>query len=432
MPTPSIRRLLASVFALTFIADNAFADTLEDAMQSAVQSNPALSAARARVDAVRENLPLAWAEVLPQLSVSSGVTRRWADQSGSSPAGGLDEYWTASLNTSTLVFSSGRGGGLRREARAQIGSALASYQDAVEQTLLDVTRAYAGVSAARAIREAQLESLENFQQQLQFVSANIDEGFLTQTDQALSQARLEEARAELLQADLELVQASEAYQRLVGYLPGELVAVEPLQALPERVDAALDIAVERSPAIQSSLFAVDAADAGVDIARSTGRVRISVETSNSLYGPIGAGNEIDESTAGLRLAVPFYSGGANSARTRQQRAIRSAAQHDLDQVRREVQERVTIAWASLNAARATISAAEARLEAASAAQSGMRREQQEGLRSTIDVINQEEELLDARVAFAIAGRDAIVAERELAASIGQLAILSFTQAPVGP
>jgi outer membrane protein len=423
--------LVAALLAAA-IASPAAGETLPEAMQSAVESNPTLAAARARVLSVRQELPLAWSQALPQIQFDASANQ--INRSEQSPfASNVREqpdYWITSINTSTLLFGSGRVLASTRQARGQIASAVASYQDAAQALLLDVVRTYAGVIAAREAKAAQEQLLRNLEQQLHYVSANVEHGFLTQTDLAQARARVSQARADLTQADLQLVQASETYARLVGHPPGELVAPNDLSGLPADLEAALDYAVDHSPTLMTAAANVETASAAVDAAAAAGRARLSVDTSNSWFETMNQPDitEADEDTVSLRLSVPLFTGGAVSARTRQQRAERTAARFDLAGVQRDVRQRVTVAWSGLHAARATVEASRARLEAAELAQRGMRREQEAGLRSTIDVLNQEQELLSARVGLANAERDLVVAQRELAASIGNLAQVSFDDA----
>lgn len=420
---------LGLLLSTTGLFGTAHGETLPEAMESAIEGNPSLAAARARVQSIREELPLAWSEALPQIDLNASANQ--VNRSEQSPFATTvrerPDYWIASINTSTLLFGSGRVLASTRQARGRIANAVADYQGTAQQLLLDVASAYTAVMASREIKAASEQSLRNLEEQLRYVQANVDHGFLTQTDLAQARARVAQARANLSQADLELVQASETYVRLVGYSPGDLMAPVDIGGLPTDLDGALAYAAEHSPAIMAAMAAVESAAAGVDVAASSGRLRMSVDTSNSFFQTMNRANDTDatEDSVAVRVAVPLFSGGSVSARTRQQRASRTAARFDLADIQNEVRQRVTIAWSSLYSARATLEASQARLEAADIAQRGMQREQQAGLRSTIDVLNQEEELLRARVDLARAQRNLVVAQRELAAAVGSLAIVSF-------
>ena len=426
-PLLGIGALLAAAFA----AAPAMAETMPEAMASALRTSPSLASARAQVAAVRETLPIAWAEALPQISASGAANQiERSERSFASLVRESPDYWIASVNTSTLLFGSGRVLASTRQARAQIASAVAAYQDVAQNLLLEVARAYGGVSLARATKTAQEQALDNLEQQVRYVAANVREGFLTQTDLAQARARVELSRAELAQSRLQLVQASEAYTRLVGHPPAELDAAPEIGELPGDLTAAVDIAAAEHPSIRSAMSALEASNAAVSVAAAAGRPRVSIDTTHSFFETMSQENarEAGEDSVAVRLSIPLFSGGAISARTRQQRASRTAAHFDLADTQSQVRERATVAWFGLHAARATLDASAVRLEATELAQRGIQREQQAGLRSTIDVLNQEQELLSARVGRASAERDYLVAQREMAASIGRLAVLTFAEA----
>jgi TolC family type I secretion outer membrane protein len=309
-----------------------------------------------------------------------------------------------------------------RQARAQIASALALYQEAAQELAVDLARAYGDVRFAREALIAQEESLANLEEQARFARANLREGFLTRTDVAQAEARVAQARADLARAHSRVVQASEFYMRVTGHPPGSLVDPEKVGGLPEALDAALEMA-EEHPGLVAAAANIRAADAGVGLAASSGRMRVFLESNDSRFDVIGPSDEFNEESEGtvnVRVAIPLFTGGAVRARTRQQRYLRDAARYDLANAQRVVRERVTVAWAELDATRARMEASQARLEAAELASRGVRREQQFGQRSMIDVLNQEQERLAARVALAEAERDAMVAERVYAAAIGQI------------
>jgi len=430
------RRLAYAAAAIALLCGApASAETLPEAISSALASSPALGGERSRLAAVREALPLAWAEALPQINAdASANTINRSEPIFSPNVREQSEYWIASVRTSTLLFGSGRILASTRQARGRIASAVALYQNAAETIALEVTRTYGDVREAQAILAAQTEGVENLEEQLRFVTANVDRGFLTQTDLAQARARVAQSRAELSQANARLVAASEAYQRLVGHPPSGLEAPGPLLGLPSDLESAIELAGRENPRVVAALADVQTSEASVDLAGAQGRPRITIDTTNSEFGVIdrpGREND-DENSASLRVSVPLFNGGAIRARSRQQRALRQAANYDLAETQRRARESVIVAWSDLNAARARLDSQRARVEAAELARRGIRREQDFGQRTTIDVLNQEQELLSARSDLARAERGAMVSERDLAAAIGRLIAMTQESAAAAP
>jgi outer membrane protein len=215
----------------------------------------------------------------------------------------------------------------------------------------------------------------------------------------------------------------QAYVRLVGHPPADLSAPGDAEGLPTDLQAALDAAGHGSFVLASAIAATDLADANVAVAASAGRPRVTLEASRSTSGAWGRDNDVEDpvsDSVGVHLTLPLFEGGLIRSRTREQRALRTASNYDLVAAQRAVQESVTNAWTGLASARASLESAQQQVTASELAYQGIRLEQETGLRSTIDVLNQEQDLLTARLALAQAQRDLIVAERAMLASMGQL------------
>lgn len=420
------RPLSVSIAALTSgacLCAPVMAQTFEEEARAAISSSPVLASERARVRAVRQALPLAWSELLPQVTADAAAIER--DSSESSFAFTVreqDEYWIASVRVSTMLFGSGRVQGTTRQARAQIASAVAQYQSAMQDFTVEFTQAYAEVRFSLENLAAQEQSLANLEEQARYARANLREGFLTRTDVAQAEARVALAHADLARARARVVEANEFFLRLAGRPPGVLAPAGRMAGLPIDLESAYAIAEDNHPALAAAAANVQAAEAAVDVAASNGRVRVFLESTNSTFDAISRNDfsQEFESSVSVRATVPLFTGGATSARTRQQRYAREASRYDLIDVQRRVREQVAVNWSRLEAARARLDASRAGLEAAEFASRGVRREQQYGQRSIIDVLNQEQERLNAQVALAEAERDVTIAERALASSVGYL------------
>ncbi len=416
-----MRKLILSLVLLAG-AESAAAETLAEAMSTAAETNPSLGAQRQRLRAAREALPQAWSEALPQINVAGLAAR--ADRDGDGPGTDTppEEAWTATATGSQLIFGSGRVLASTRAARAQIRGAVADYDLVLQTLLLDVTRAYADVRQAQAVVSARETTVANLTRLYEFARAQFDAGVVTRTDVAQSQARLAQARTQLVQAQGAMAAAVQAYQRLVGCAPSALDAPPAAQGLPADLQSALDAAGRDSPVLRGAIADAQFADANVDVAAAQGRLRVTFEASAGEGADFN--NDLTEATTdtvGLRVSVPLLQGGLIRSRTRAQRALRAASNLDLAAAQRSVQESVTNAWTGLASARAAVESAAEQVQAAELAYEGVRLEQEVGLRSTVEVLDQEQDLLTARLALAQAERDLVVAERQMLAATGALA-----------
>lgn len=418
-----MRTLIVSLVALSAAIGTAQADTLAEAMTAAQESNPTLAAQRQRLRATREALPQALSAALPQVSVSASASAGDRDSDNPLLEGDRAETWSSSANISQLLFGSGRVLASTRAARAQIAGATADYEGARQQLLLDVTSAYANVRQTQAIVAARETNVSNLQQLFEYAQAQFEAGVVTRTDEAQAQARFAQARTQLVQAQGGLAAAVEAYRRLVGHPPSDLQLPAPATGLPSDLENALSTAVENSPTLIGAQADTRLADANVDSAAAQGRLNVTAEAGYSLGADFNDDtSESSNDSVGVRLSVPLFQGGAIRSRTRQQRALRAASNLDLTATQRSVQEVVTNSWTGLSSARSAVQSAREQVEAAELAYEGVRLEQETGLRSTVEVLDQVADLLAAQIALAQAERDLIVAERQLLAAVGTLDI----------
>ncbi|MET0183368.1 MAG: TolC family outer membrane protein [Caulobacterales bacterium] len=411
-----------ALFALVLaLAQTAHAETLSEAMSSAAQSNPTIAAQRERLRATREALPQAWAAALPQASISASASSGDRYGVGAGPSADRSEGWSGGVSASQLLFDTGATWNSTRQARAQIAGAMADYDGAYQQLLLDVASAYANVRQSQAIVAARETTVSNLTEQQRFVTAQFEAGVVTRTDQAQADARLAQARTQLVQAQGQLAAAVEAYVRLVGHAPSDLSAPAEAQGLPADLEAALTQAIQTNPSLIGALASARQADAAVDSAWSNFGPRVSLEAGASLGSDFDQSNDdYSSDSVGVRFSMPLFTGGANASRVRQQRALRSAANLDVASVQRTTRELVTNSWTGLQSARSAVTSAQDQVRASELAYRGIRLEQETGLRTTIDVLNQEADLLTARLALAQAERDLVIAERQMLASMGVL------------
>jgi len=239
---------------------------------------------------------------------------------------------------------------------------------------------------------------------------------------AQAEARLAQARTQLVQAQGGLAAAVQAYQRLVGAPPNSLDEPPEATGLPPDLQTALETAGQQSPVLESALASADQADASVWVARSAGLPRLSLEAGTNIGNDFDAPNSARQTSdsLGVRFSWPILNGGAVASRTRQANDLRSAANLDVAAAQRNVQESVTNAWTGLASARAALVSARQQEQASELAFQGVRLERETGLRSTVDVLNQEADLLTSQLALAQAEHDLVVAERQMLAAMGTL------------
>jgi outer membrane protein len=289
--------------------------------------------------------------------------------------------------------------------------------------MLSVIQAYADVLRDMEVLRVRQENLQVLRRQLDESNARFEVGEITRTDVAQSEARLAQSESDLAQAQAQLSVSRASYATVVGQSPSNLEDLPLLPNVPTDFDAALDEGLVNNPTLLAAQHSLTAAEANVAAARAEYRPNARLTAS---YG--GTSNEFSNAdlsantnfTAGAQISVPLFTGGLNRSRVAQALERANAAQINIEGERRNVLQSVSSAYAQSASARSSLQAVEQAVRAASVAAEGVRQEAQVGLRTTLDVLNQELELRNAQVSLASARRNYYVAQAQLLSAMGRL------------
>ena len=416
-------------------------DTLPDAIRMAYRTNPTLLGQRANQRALDESIVQARAGLRPSIDVSAsaGYTQtRTAggpqdvdvnndgipDTTINVPANTNDSTsGGASIGLSQTLYSGGRISLGITATEANILAGREDLRSVEQQVLATVIQVYADVLRDEEIVRIREENLTVLQRQLDEASARFEVGEITRTDVAQAEARLAQSEADLANARAQLSVSRASYAAIVGQTPGRLAPLPPLPGVPTDFDVALDIALIENPNIRAAEYALAAAEANVALARAEYLPSVRVSAS---YG--GSTNELssfdlaDRTTfqAGATLSVPLFTGGLNRSRVAQALERANAAQIAVEGERRTVLQNVSSAYAQVLSTRSNVAAGEEAVRAASVAAEGVRQEAQVGLRTTLDVLNQEVTLRASQTSLAAARAAEYVARASLLSAMGQL------------
>lgn len=418
-------RALASVAVMAVITGMgapAWADTLQEAIALAYQTNPSLLAQRANQRALDESIVQARAGLRPQLdvSVSGNYSKSYNDPL---PDDDSDSA-SVSIGLSQTLWSGGRIGHGITAAEAEIMAGRENLRDIEQTVLASVIQAYADVIRDTEILRIRQANLGVLQRQLDEASARFEVGEITRTDVAQSEARLAQTEADLANAQAQLSVSRAAYAAVVGQSPTDLQPMPPLPGVPTDFDQALDVALLDNPGIRAAGYSLQAAESNVAAAKAeympSARLTASYGGSNADFDRFGDIADNTRLQAGATLSVPLFTGGLNSSRVAQAYERANVAQINVEGERRNTLQSVSSAYAQSISARATMVAGQEAVRAATVAAEGVRQEAQVGLRTTLDVLNQELELRNAEVTLASARRNEYVAQANLLAAMGRL------------
>jgi outer membrane protein len=439
-------RLLAAIFSAGFagaVAAPAGAETLADAIALAYDSNPTLQAQRATQRALDENYVQARSGWRPTLSLSAAANysevrtpaRATAlsqvDTNGDGVVDALrritireDNSASAALSFSQPIWTGGRVAAAVSAAESDIMQGRENLRRVEAQVLGQVIQAYVDVRRDQEGLRIRQENVQVLQRQLQESQARFDVGEITRTDVAQSQSRLAAAQALLQNSEAQLAISRANYAATVGRNPGTLEP-EPSLAylLPTTVDEAFTVAEAYSPQLRAQQFAEQASRARVAGARAERMPQVSLRSGLATGGPadpFDRGLFDREFTASANVTVPLFTGGLTSSRIRQSIERNNTDRINVETQRRSVLQLVTQSWSQLLAARANIGSTAEQVRAATIAAEGTRQEQQVGLRTTLDVLNAEQELRNAELSQVGARRDEYVAASTVLSAMGRL------------
>ncbi|HEY9579847.1 MAG TPA: TolC family outer membrane protein [Rhizorhapis sp.] len=403
------------------------AETLRDALTKAYKSNPTLTGTRAGQRANDENVQIERSQGLPQVNADGSYTETLR-QSGAS----INSYSRFAQGGVTLTVPLYRGGAVAngvKAAKARVESGQANVRATEASIFNAVVGAYMDVirdSAIVALNQANVRALDV---NLEATNDRFEVGDLTRTDIAQSESRLAVARSDLRTAEAQLISSRENYVRLVGDTPDDLAPPPPLPNLPVSPDAAVDVAIANNPDIAAARKETQAAAYDVKVARASRLPTVSATADGGYIDYLGSldvrgsGIPLSQSgttaTAGVTATIPLFQGGLPAARVRQAQAFQSQSIEQAIEIERDVVAQTRAAYASWRAAREVIESSQVAVDAARLSLEGVRAENTVGTRTILDILNAEQEYLNAQVMLVSARRDAYVAGFTLLAAMGR-------------
>ena len=405
--------------AVFWPAEGAHAETLEEALTAAYNGNPTLLAERAAQRATDESVSQARAGWRPTVTVSGSAAERRTDTNRSNAT--TTTPVSVGISVAQPLYRGGRTVNGIQQAEFNVLAGRARLIAVEQRVLRNTVAAYVDVLRDQATVQLNQNNMAVLQRQLDATRDRFEVGEVTRTDISQAEARLSRARSDFIQAEGTLEISRANYANLVGHPPENLERVPALTGLPATQEEALETALARNPDLVEANNTVQASDFAVRASRGTLLPTVSLigDLTHSEEAAV-AGLKSDTATITARLSVPLYQSGSEHSRVRQLRQTNNERRIEVEESRRDVIEDVTQAWERLNTATARIRSRADQVAAAELALDGVRQEAEVGSRTVLDVLDAEQELLDARVALVAIERDEYVAGFDLRAAVGRL------------
>jgi outer membrane protein len=416
---------------------------MDGALINAYQNNPQLNSQRAVVRQTDESVPQALSGYKPTVTATgqfaqeytSTVSKTTVFDTAASPFGRPDYprigfgYSPSGISATVTqnIFNGFQTANRVRQAESNTSAARETLRLGEQTILLNAATAYMDLMRDGALLELQRRNVEVLQEQLRQTSDRFKVGEVTRTDVAQAESRLAQGRASVLTAEAQYARSRATYRQVIGVEAGTLQAASPVDRLtPRRMVEAIEIARARHPSVGVAMFGIDAAVLQVKITEG------SLYPQAHLIGTVSQNwetnlTQLQQFNAFIQgqVTIPIYNAGPAGASDpfssiRAAKEVVGQKRIDLDTARDSVQAGVVTAWGQLDAARAQILATQAQVASAEIALNGVREEARVGQRTTLDVLNSTQELVNARTALVTAQHDRVVASYSLLSAVGEL------------
>ena len=422
---------LATLLLCPVMTVPVMADTIEAALVRAYQNNPQLNAQRASVRATDESVPQALSGYRPRVAVTASAGTQYTETQTNTQIGGrLSEIGLRGVNAprsvgatlSQTLYNGGQTGNRTRAAESQVSAAREGLRVLEQTVLFSAATVYMDYLRDSAIVEVQKSNVRVLEQTLKQTRDRFNVGEVTRTDVAQSEAQLAAGRTQLLTAESNLTTTRANFRSIIGNEPSNLAAGSPVDRfLPPTLAGAVDLSLLENPNVTAAMYGIDVSFLQVKVSEGAlfpvvtlqGSVQQSYESTMSTYKAFGA-------SAVAQLTVPVYQGGAEYSLIRQSKETLAQQRLNLEQVRDQTRATVAQAWGQLVAGKAQVQSAQAQVTASEIALNGVREEARVGQRTTLDVLNAQQALVNARVALVTAQHDRVVASYSVLNSIGRL------------
>ncbi len=401
-------KTLAFVAVTSVSATAAAAESLADAMVSAYNHSGLLDQNRATLRAADEDVAIAVAALRPVIN--------WAyTNTHTSTPLGSEQRDSFSVIADLLVYDFGASK-LAIEAQKEIVLATrAALVQAEQDVLLNAVTAYMNLRRDYEFLNLRQNNLRVITQEYRAAQDRFDVGEVTRTDVALAEARLALAKSNLAGAKGNLARSIEFFRSVTGRKPGKLTQPPRAPKIPSSAESAKATALRIHPAIKEVQHRVTAAELGIKVAEASLNPTVNLNARVSILDDFETSEEV-----GVTVGGPVYHGGALNARIRNAAAGRDQARAGLHIARHQIALNVGNAYAGVQVARSISQASEQQIRASRVAFRGVREEATLGSRTTLDVLNAEQELLDAQANQISAVTDEYIAVYTLLAAMGQL------------
>ena len=399
-------------------------ETFVEALSSIYNNNPQLQAQRIKVKEIDENYIQAISEGGVQAGVSGSLETNTAklnsnvfsQTDGSTSVSGNPR--AIQLQITKPLYQGGRVKWLKSQTRSSVLSARENLKSFEQNIFMAGAEAYVSVLRNEEAARIRRNSVKVLTRQRLAAIERFNIGVGTRTDIAQAESRLASSESGLAQAESQLQSSRAAFVRIVGHVAVNLQEV-PSFEIPKTADEVKSLARSNNPDLLAAYFSGDAAASAISVAKSAYRPKITLNAlAGSSRGQTFGIGDSDQLALSARVSVPIFTSGMNRSRVRKASLAKARLDFELRDLELSIDQIVEQSWHELNAARLAFSASKTQVSAAEVAFEGVSLEQELGLRNALDLLNAEQEVLNAKLSVADARYNVSINEFKILMAMG--------------
>ena len=412
-----------------FFSGNVFSAPLSEALLQAYNENPVLNAERENIQVSLEEVKISKSQFLPSVTLSGSKsqenTEKQTDSSGANSAFTDVNPKTQSIDIEQKLFQGFAGTASLEKSKIGLTLAQAKLLKTEQEILYQAIEAYTGLIFAEEKLKINQDNVNLLERQVETDQARLERGQITLSDLSQSESSLAGAQAKFLQAQNETVTAKLNYEKIIGPIAdtNSLDKESDLNfALPVSLNEAIEISKKDNPNLIISRLEYEQSEKDIIIARSdlspSASLSFNSSKSDDVSSTIG---ERDKEILKATISWPIFSGGKNYASLNKSKNLKNRKKLLLDNALKSNDTNVASAWSNFQVSKSLLNSVTSQVKAAEIANEGITVEYESGLgRSTLDVIQSNSILLNAKISLADSERNYLLSQFKLLQSVGYL------------
>ena len=423
-----MKQIILGIFFSIILVNTSYAATLIQALNEAYKNNPRLNAERENLKISKENINEARSEFLPTITISGYIsdenTTKQTDRTGSISESSFEPSQQKILIEQSLYEGKGRYANLEKN---NIGFELATFKlkEVEQQILFESIEAYTDLVLNNKKVKINKENVNLFKRQVETDKNRLERGEIKITDLAQSEASLAGAQAQLIEAENLLITSKINYEKTIGGINNYKNLLDMglfNYELPRSLALANQISKKENPNLNIAILELEQSKKDVLIAKSklmpSAKLSFELKESQDLSSTV---DEKDQEILKAEASWPIFSGGKNTASLKKSKSLQYQKELLLEDAVKSNEALVTNAWSNFKSSKSFLVSIQSQVKAAEIANEGIVQEYDSGAgRSTLDVIQSNSLLLNARISLANSERNFLLSQYKLLSSIGRL------------